>query len=421
MNYQNDNEEKQIKRESTQFIPGNITYAVVSQESKKLGGLFLSVGCLLFTSIISFSIFNTNRYINFFGSGFFLTIALLVSLYLSSFIFRLLCLHERTLLKLHKEKEVHRSTTVDDLCEIQSIPADDSDDPRIVYTDGSQKLLIKCLRGHTIGRTPEFEVQQISTMTEFIKDICMNYELDYYSWHENSINDKLFSNLASNVMQTKNANLREYGNALLTQARRQESGIQSYIVDYFLISTSDRFLMSTIVDDVTNSLSILASSLFTEAHICKGAEISNWVETIMRIEGINFRDILLHKSSLSGEANQSLFTILTYTYDDDFDAESSIEEPVLHNDIVEDKDDLSDEALEILSQIKASLEETPVVSDKYNKKQTVRNIVYDVLSINRDKKNKVSSSNKTAQNGVKDEKGEKEENDYNPYADDDTF
>ena len=271
-----------------QFFPINISHQQVVKGSNHMLRIFVSAGLWIILFIVSFSIYTANKFLNFFGSSIGLFLMCLASFLIGGVIMRFLGMHENSIKKMVKERQVHEVTVMSDLWKINN-----SVEGLTYCLDNSTRVFIKCRRGYTINRPENFRDIHNASVARFEGYLL---QLGYYlDWHNIYVPDGNIANLVymeNNLRKCKNAKLQELGAAILQNYRSNVSAKSASIYEFFIVSTYDLQMASTMLENIKTALGELDNSLYTDFEILDNNGVIIFAgETLLKLRGINIESL----------------------------------------------------------------------------------------------------------------------------------
>lgn len=271
-----------------QFFPINISHQQVVKGSNHMLRIFVSAGLWIILFIVSFSIYTANKFLNFFGSGIGLFLMCLASFLIGGVIMRFLGMHENSIKKMVKERQVHEVTVMSDLWKINN-----SVEGLTYCLDNSTRVFIKCRRGYTINRPENFRDIHNASVARFEGYLL---QLGYYlDWHNIYVPDGNIANLVymeNNLRKCKNTKLQELGAAILQNYRSNVSAKSASIYEFFIVSTYDLQMASTMLENIKTALGELDDSLYTDFEILDNNGVIIFAgETLLKLRGINIESL----------------------------------------------------------------------------------------------------------------------------------
>lgn len=272
----------------TQFFPINISHQQIVKGSNHMLRIFISAAIWIILFIISFAIYSANKFVSFFGTSIGLFVMCLIDFIAGGLIMRFLGMHELSIKKMVKERQVHEVTVMSDLWKINN-----SVDGLTYCLDNSTRVFIKCRRGYTINRPENFRDIHNASVARFEGYLL---QLGYYlDWHNIYVPDGNIANLVymeNNLRKCKNAKLQELGAAILQNYRSNVSAKSASIYEFFIVSTYDLQMASVMLENIKTALGELDDSLYTDFEVLDNNGVIIFAgETLLKLRGINIESL----------------------------------------------------------------------------------------------------------------------------------
>lgn len=159
--------------------------------------------------------------------------------------------------------------------------------------NGSQtrSVIIKMERTNTIGRPPEFEYRHYVGTTLFIRELLQrDYRIRRYNLSVNDTNEQHFFNIEKNLRQLTNNCLKDSMTKILNYNRLSVKDKQNRSVEYYMVTSAGT--RDTLLNDVSEAMSILVGSTIYKPYICVGKELNEFFQSVSKLRVLSVDNLI---------------------------------------------------------------------------------------------------------------------------------
>lgn len=270
------------------FFPLNISYVQSQKKTSRILRIIFGVVVTIVLEIVAIVLYNKNQYLNIIGTVPALIFMLIVGLWIGTAFINLFGIEVLKVIKIYSEAKNHQITTIQDMYNVNTI-----ENGKMYCYDQSVRMFIKCERGYILNRSEaDFQDHQVA-LGQFLGTLLSNdYEVTLYNLCIENSNMEPLQNTERNLKNLVNPDLQKIGHDFIKYYRTCLGGMGKSIEDYYVVSAKDNNLQAHIQSVCSRAISILNSnSLYLDVHICDEQEIIQLNEQLLKIKGINAKEL----------------------------------------------------------------------------------------------------------------------------------
>ena len=270
------------------FFPLNISYVQSQKKTSRILRIIFGVVITIILEIVAIVLYNKNRYLNIIGTIPALIFMLIVGFWIGVLFINLFGIEVLKVIKIYNEAKDHQITTIQDMYNVNTI-----EKGKMYCYDQSVRMFIKCERGYILNRSEaDFQDHQVA-LGQFLGTLLSNdYEVTLYNLCIENSNMEPLQNTERNLKNLVNPDLQKIGHDFIKYYRTCLGGMGKSIEDYYVVSAKDNNLQAHIQSVCSRAINILKSnSLYLDVHICDEQEIIQLNEQLLKIKGINAKEL----------------------------------------------------------------------------------------------------------------------------------